>query len=182
MGAALLPLMIASTAFSVIGSLQQGIAGKAAGDYNAEVARQNAIHAERAGQARAMNVGLKSAAEGGRIKAAQAANNVNVNTGSAVEVQKGQRMAGAADQTNTTNDALVQAYGYKAQEGIEKYKGNAAMAQGVVGALGAATGGAAKIAGGDFFGSSSGSSTGQALQSSAGSYQYTGPDTAGSYA
>ncbi len=167
MGAALLPLAIASVAFSAIGELQKGIAGQNAANYNAEVARQNSIHAVNAGEARATDVGMKSAAEGGRIKATQAANNVNVNTGSAVKVREGQRMAGNVDQRRTTNDALVQAYGYQAQESLDKYQGKAAMAEGVTGALGAAAGGAAKISG--FGGApSTASPLGLSLQSSAG--------------
>lgn len=168
MGAALLPLAIASTAFSAIGDIQKGIAGQNAANYNAEVARQNAIHAVEVGQVKAMNVGLRAAATGGRIKAAQAANNVNVNTGSAVAVQQGQREAGAVDQANTSNDALTQAYGYQAQSNLDKYQGKAAIAEGITGALGDIAGGASKWGGGLGDSSSTASPLGQSLQNSAG--------------
>ncbi len=176
MGVALPFLAIASTVIGAVGQIQQGMAAKQAGDYNAEVARQNAIHAERAGQAKATDVGLRSAAEGGRIKAAQAANNIDVNTGSAVSVQSNQRAAGQVDQTNTNNDALVQAYGYKAQGELEKAKGQSAMVGGFLGAAGTLAGGASKW-GGEVFGGSSPSKLGASLQSTA----YAGPDTSPSY-
>lgn len=176
MGVALPFMAVASTLFSAAGQIQQGIAGQQAGNYNAEVARQNAVHAVAAGQVKATNVGLKSAAEGGRIKAAQAANGINVNTGSAVQVQSDQRRAGAVDQTNTNNDALVQAYGYKAQGELEKFKGKTAMTQGILGAAGTLAGGASKF--GDAFGSSTPSKLGQSLQDSA----WAGPDSSPSYA
>ncbi len=170
MGAALPFFAVASVALSALGQVTQGIAGKRAGDYNAVVARNNAVHAVRAGQAQATNVGLRSAAEGGRIKAGQAANNISVNDGSALKVQEGQRAAGAVDQTNTNNDALIKAYGYQAQGELERSKGNAAMTQGILGAAGTLAGGASKF--GDVFGSSTPSKLGQSLQDTAAAGAY----------
>lgn len=152
--------------FSALGSIQQGEAAQNSANYNAEVARNNATHAVLAGQAQAMDVGLQSAATGGRIKASQAANGINVNSGSAVAVQKGQREAGEVNQANTVNNSLVTAYGYKAQAGLDVYQGKTAMIAGEIGAAGDIAGGIQQFAGLGG-GSSTASPTGQALQSSA---------------
>ena len=58
---------------------------------------------------------MKSAAASGRLKAGQAANGVDVNSGSAVAVQSGQRKAGLLDTATVANNAELQAYGYRSQ-------------------------------------------------------------------
>jgi hypothetical protein len=82
---------------------------------NTIIANQNAEQATAAGSVQAQNIGLETAATGGAIKAAQGANNVDVNTGSNVLVQKGQRKIGALSQLQTRANAALQAYGYKVQ-------------------------------------------------------------------
>lgn len=137
----------ASAGISALGSLTQGIAGQQAADYNATVARQNAAYAVQVGRVKAEDVGLKSAAEGGHIKAVQAANNIDVNSGSAVKVQASQRAAGRVDAINTMNDALVKAYGYNAQAALDKSQGQADLVGGIFGAAGDVAKGVANIAG-----------------------------------
>lgn len=82
---------------------------------NATIARQNAAYASAAGSEQATEESLKGAAVGGRIKASQAANGIDVNSGSAVDVQVSQREASKLDTLNVENNALLQAYGYKVQ-------------------------------------------------------------------
>lgn len=95
---------------------------------NAQTARQNSVYSAAAGGAQAQETGLKEAAALGHVKASQAANNIDVNSGSATRVQESQREAGDLSQLNTENNALLQAYGYgtqatgyQAQSGLENY-------------------------------------------------------------
>lgn len=57
---------------------------------------------------------MKARATGGAIKAAEAANDIDVNSGSALDVQESQRRTGELDTLTTENNALLQAYGYSA--------------------------------------------------------------------
>ena len=132
-------------------------AGEAAA-YQAQVARNNAIiagynatEAEQAGETQAYVTSQQAAAQGGRIKASQAANNIDVNTGSAVKVQQGARQAGQLNTETVLNNAELQAYGYRAQgtaytqqAGLEQMQANnapiatgLALAGGEYGAAGA---------------------------------------------
>ena len=82
---------------------------------NAQIAQQNATYAIEAGKSKQQQEGLKSAEELGQVKTALAANNVDVNTGSAKEVEVGQREKGALSQETIANNAELQAYGYESQ-------------------------------------------------------------------
>jgi hypothetical protein len=107
---------------SAAGSILGGIAqGNAAGfqakvaQNNADIANANADYASKAGNAQAAATSLKGAAAGGKLKAAQAANNVDVNTGSPVNVQQSQRELSQLDTETVLNNAELQAYGYRSQ-------------------------------------------------------------------
>jgi hypothetical protein len=107
---------------SAYGTMEAGQAQAAAANYQAQVQRNNAIiaeqnaqYAEKAGQVQAGTQSLKSAAAGGKIKAAQAASGVDVNTGSAVDVQEAQREGGKLDTETVLSNAELQAYGYRSQ-------------------------------------------------------------------
>ena len=120
---AFLPALgIAGAAISAGGTILGGIASGNAASYQATVARnnavianQNAAYATAAGQQQAEQQGLKGAAAVGRIKASQAANGVDVNTGSAVDVQKSQAEESQLDTETVLNNAELQAYGYRSQ-------------------------------------------------------------------
>ncbi len=167
-------LAIASTGLKVVGDLEQGQAQANAANYNAEVARNNAVHASEAGQAAAENESLKGAATVGRLKATAAANNITIGQpgrSSVTDVARSARMASVVNATNTENNALVTAYGYQAQAGLDKAQASQATTGSYLNAAGDALGGASKIGG--LFGGSSGDATstssplGQSLQSSA---------------
>jgi hypothetical protein len=103
-------------------AFQATAAGEAAA-YQAQVATNNAIiagynasEAEQGGQTQAFVTGQQAAATGGHIKAAQAANGIDVNTGSAVKVQQGARQAGVLNQETVLSNAELQAYGYRTQQ------------------------------------------------------------------
>lgn len=106
---------------SAVGSVEQGQATANAANYQAEVtannatiAEQNASHAIQAGQVQAAATSLKGAAQGAKIKASQAANGIDVNSGSAVDVQTSAREAEKLDTETVLSNADLQAYGYRA--------------------------------------------------------------------
>lgn len=117
---------------SAVGAIAGGIAQRNMNNYqaevaanNAKIAQQNATAAEQAGQEQAAAQSRKSAAMAGQILATQAANNVDVNSGSAVDVQVSQRETGKLDTANTLRNAEMQAYGYRTQS--TNYEAQAAL-------------------------------------------------------
>lgn len=111
---------VAGGATTAYGKYESGQASGAAADYasvvsrnNATIANQNADYAIESGLQKTDTASRKSAAIGGRIKATQAANGIDVNTGSAVDVQAGQRATGELDAETVLNNAELQAYGYR---------------------------------------------------------------------
>lgn len=146
-------------AVSAYGVYEQGQAGQAAANYqsqiarnNATIANQNAQYAIAAGNAKAQATSLQNAAVGGRIRAAEAANQIDVNTGSATDVQQSQREAGTLSTLTEENNALLQAYGYKAaaasdtaQAGIDTATGQQAAIAGDIGSAGSVLGNASSV-------------------------------------
>lgn len=107
---------------SAVGSISSGIAQSQAASYNAAIARnnqiaaqQNATYAIEAGTAQEEATGQKSAAQLGAVKAGIAANNINVTSGSAADVQESQRETGLLSEENVVNNAALTAYGYQTQ-------------------------------------------------------------------
>lgn len=107
---------------SAIGTVMGGIAQSNAASYqsqiaanNAQIATNNATAATAAGEIQAETESKKGAAQIGEIKAGQAASGIDVNTGSAVDVQAGQRMTNVTDAENVEHNALLTAYGYTTQ-------------------------------------------------------------------
>ena len=74
---------------------------------NALIANQNAQRAIAAGQQQAQNQSLKNAAEFGAIKTGLAANNIDVNSGSAVDLEASQRAKGQLDTQNTLYNSMI---------------------------------------------------------------------------
>jgi hypothetical protein len=113
---------IASAGVAAVGAEQSAAAQKKAAEYQAQVAANNAITAEqnaeyatKAGQAKAESASLQSREELGRVVAGEAAQGVDVTTGSAADVQTGQREIGTLNTQNVVNNAALQAYGYRTQ-------------------------------------------------------------------
>jgi hypothetical protein len=113
---------VAGTAISAGGQLEQGQATANAANYsaqvaknNSEIAEQNAAYAVAAGVRGAADSSLKGAAKMGRLKASQAASGIDVNSGSAAEVQQSERELNKLDSETVLNNAELQAYGYRAQ-------------------------------------------------------------------
>lgn len=121
--AAAAPLLTAvSAGVGAIGAISSATAASNNANFQAQVAsnnaiaaRNNATYALKAGEAKTQAVGLRAAQQGGAIKAAQAANGVDVNSGSAVDVQTSAREQGDLDEATTEHNAALQAYGYRTQ-------------------------------------------------------------------
>jgi hypothetical protein len=113
---------LASAGVKAYGDYQAGQAGYQTGMYQAAVAMNNAVianqMADREGFAGEVASGLESMRGGARVgdeKAAMAANGVDVNSGSAVDVAVSQRMESKLSADTTMNNALLKAYGYRVQ-------------------------------------------------------------------
>jgi hypothetical protein len=116
-------LALAGAAASAAGTVESGIAQKNSAAYQAQIAsnnavtaNQNATYATHAGLTQATQTSLKAAEQQARIKGALAANNVDVNSGSAVDVQQSAREEGKLDTETTNANAALQAYGYRTQQ------------------------------------------------------------------
>lgn len=120
---AFVPLLaVAGAAISAVGTISSAEASANSAHYGAAVARNNAIVANQnsdyaiaSGLQKAETEGLKGASTLGKIKAGQAANNVDVNTGSANDVQVGSREASELDSETVLNNAQLSAFGYRSQ-------------------------------------------------------------------
>lgn len=116
-----------STAASVLGSIQQGQAAKKSANYNAQVQEHNAQLSERnatlASQEGAANTAIeqqKTRAGVAGMKAAQAANGIDVDTGSAVDVRSSAAELGELNAITVRSNAVKQAYGYQTQAASDK--------------------------------------------------------------
>ena len=141
---------MAGAGISAVSSVTSGIANSNAAQYQASVARnnatiaqQNAVRAEQAGAAQAENESRKGASKLAKIKVAQAASGVDVNTGSAVDVQAGQRETDQLDAETVMQNAQLHAYGYRTQASnfqseaqLDEMKGEQAKTAGYLGAAG----------------------------------------------
>ncbi len=142
-----------------IGSYESGQAGKAQAEYQAEVAAQNqklaqqsAQMASASGEAQAEQAGLKSRANLGAIRAAEGASGIDVNSGSAEDVQSSARGLGMLDQLTIRSNAAKTAYGYETQglayggqQQLEKAVAQQAPIAGAFGAAGSLLSGAAGV-------------------------------------
>lgn len=115
-------LAIAAAAASAAGSIGGGIASANAASYqgavaanNATIARQNAAYSAEAGSSQVTQAGLKARSQGANVRAGLAANGLDVNSGSPVDVQAGQREIGALDTATVASRAAEQVYGYQTQ-------------------------------------------------------------------
>lgn len=120
------PLAIAATlasgAISAYGQMEQGKAAQQSGLYQAAVARNNKIIAERAAEAEKMQ-GLSESEQNdykvrsvaGTQKAIQAANGIDVNSGTALAIRKGTVEMGTYDSEMIRANAGKKAYNYLVQ-------------------------------------------------------------------
>ena len=175
-------MSLVGAGLTAFGDIAGGIATQNADNYNAQVARNNAIAAAQAGEVQAQNQSLRGAANLGHAKAAYGANNVTLyqpGQSSVGNVTKSVRMSSQVNAINTENNALVTAYGYNAQASVDVAEGQSALIGGIIKGAGAAAGGIGQYYGGGGGGGGGGGSSegggsgggsgnlGQSLQSTA---------------
>ncbi|SFQ45827.1 hypothetical protein SAMN05216229_12311 [Geopseudomonas sagittaria] len=140
---------------NVVGAVQSYEQGK----YLNKVAKVNAGISERAGRD-AVKRGNIDADEQrqqtgqvlGAQRAAFAANGVDVNSGSAGQVQNDTAALGELDALTLVNNAAREAYGYQVQAIDQRQQGKLAKYQGKMDAIGSILGGAEKAASMGMFG------------------------------
>ena len=127
---------LAGAAASTIGSIQQGQSAANSAKYNSEIAannetiaNQNANYASAVGEQQAANQEQKNRSKLGAVIANQAASGIDVNSGSATDVQQSTAEVGQLDAMTIRANAAKQAYGYKvdaassaAQSQLDKYQ------------------------------------------------------------
>lgn len=126
-GPALPFLAVAAISAQALGSIAQGQQEKKAADYNARVqennakiAEQNARFAGEEGAANAATEAMKTRAAIGGIKAAQAANGVDINSGSPVDVRSSAAELGELNAITIRNNAARHAYGYQTEASSDR--------------------------------------------------------------
>lgn len=151
-------LTAASIGMQALGSIQQGNAAASSANYNARIQENNAKIAEQnsrfAAEQGAANAGVeqqKTRAQVGAIKAAQAANGVDVNSGSSVDVRSSAASLGMLNAITIRSNAARHAYGYqteaasdRGQAALDRQQAKYAKTAGYVGAASSLIGGAAK--------------------------------------
>jgi hypothetical protein len=144
---------------SYIGAQQSAAAQSKAAGYqaqvaanNATIANQNATYARQAGEAKATTQSLQARARLGAAVTGEAAQGVDVTTGSAADVQATDRALGQLDTETVRNNAALTAYGYRsqstgftAQSGLDQAQSANALAAGNIAGVGDLVSGAASV-------------------------------------
>lgn len=152
-------LGILGAATSAVGTIMGGEATAANATYQAEVAANNAkvayANAERAsaaGQEQAAQESEKGAQREAQIVGAMAANNIDVRSGSAINVEKGERKINQLNSETVLSNAELQNYGYRvqatndlAQAQLYQTEAQEAPLAADIGAVGGLLGGASSI-------------------------------------
>lgn len=147
-------LLLVSTGLSIIGGVQQYQAAKAEGEYAEAVANENAkINDLRAEQAAQIG-NIEEERQRRRVRqmlgsqrAAFAANNVDMGTGTAVEVLGDTAGFGEADALAIRSNALREAWGFRVGAMDDRARGRAARAAGRNSAIGTLLTTGAQVAG-----------------------------------
>lgn len=120
---------------------------------NAQIAEQNATYARNVGEMQAMQVGLEGGQRMGQIRAAQGASGLDVNTGSAKQVQTSQAQITGTEVAAVRSNAAKTAYNYQVegvqyqtQAQLDTLAGQNARTAGMVGAMSSIVGGASSVA------------------------------------
>ncbi|GFE61924.1 hypothetical protein [Geobacter sp. AOG2] len=131
----------ASTATAAYSSVAAGENAKEVADYNAKVAENAARDANERGAIAAAEQRTKARQVIARQNAAMSAGGVDASTGTPLDLQTETAGVGELDALRVVNNAQRQAAGYKAQAGLEQFRGNAARTAGYFGAAGSILGG-----------------------------------------
>jgi hypothetical protein len=119
MGAVGLGATLAGGIMSATGAEKSAAATQQMYNYQAGIAKinsqidlQNADYTRNQGEIQATQFGLKEAQQEAGIKVAQSASNLDVNSGSSVDVQRSQRTLGQMDLTQIRSNAAKTAYDF----------------------------------------------------------------------
>ena len=151
---------VIGTAVSAVGMIQSGQAQAKSASYAAQVARNNALIADKnanyaiqSGNAQEQQTGMQDRALLGAVVSGEAASGLDVNTGTTAQVQQGQREIGKLDQDTIAHNAAMEAYGYRtqsmnfsAQSSLDKSQAAQAGPAGIAGAAGGLLSGASSLA------------------------------------
>ena len=109
--------LIGASGASASGAAQQQMYNYQAGValLNKQIAEQNAEYTRNVGELQATKYGLQAAQQLGRIKVAQAASGLDVNSGSAAQIRSSQEMLTRTDLTQIRSNAAKTAYNFEAQ-------------------------------------------------------------------
>lgn len=137
LAAAALVTAVAGTAFSVVGAIQQGNAAKKQGEYNAQVANNNAILAERQaadaearGRTEERQKRLDSSRLEGEQRATMSANNVVLGSGSAADVLEFTAGQNELEALNIRSAAERQAVGFRSEANNYRASAGLSLAEG----------------------------------------------------
>ena len=132
-----------STVSNVAGYQRQATAASAQGQYIKRVDEQNAKMADAEaqdaldrGELTAQRRGLETRQQIGSTRASQAAQGVDVSSGSAADVQASEAGIGALDEMTIRNNAAREAWGYKVEAINERQAGQVAAITGDMTAAG----------------------------------------------
>jgi hypothetical protein len=146
--------IVADTAINVAGHIQAGRAAKKAGEYNAQVAELQAQDALDRGKVAEGNYRQGVKVLEGSQTADFAGQNVDVGTGSPVDVKADTAYLGELDAQQIRLDSQREAWGYKVQAQQSRMAGNQAATAQYYGAAGSALSGATTLLGAKYgFGS-----------------------------
>lgn len=143
MGATFLGGITSAISSAIGGQDQQQMFNYQAGvaTLNAQISRQNATYATQVGEHQAENAGLQGGQRLGKIKAAQGASGLDVNSGSSKQVQTSQAEITSMDTTAIRSNAARtafnysnQAQGFEAQAQADTIAGKNARMAGLIGA------------------------------------------------
>ena len=150
-------LIAAAAGVKAVGSVVSGIGQKQVLDYQAQVADQNAKLAEDQAQDSIQNTNLEAqrryrdlAQTKGRQVAAMAANGIDLNFGSAADIQRDTAATGAEDLAQIykggnerTKGFEINAFNSRAEATGDRARGKGALIDGIFGGVATALGGAA---------------------------------------
>lgn len=151
----------ASAAVGAYSSYESGVAQRNAAMYQAAVAKNNQIYAEQYAQAATARgqrledaKRLETAQREGAVKAAAAANGLDVDSGSPLRLQEDTAKLGEYDALTIRDAASREAYGYRikgsdyaAQAQLDEMRGADASRAGALGAFSSIIGGASSVSG-----------------------------------
>jgi len=152
---------VAAAGMSAYGMYQQGQQQKKQAEYQSAVARNNAMRAEymaQDAQQRGIIAEQQQRLKGrlllGSMRASQASSGVDINEGSALDLQVSQAGVNELDALNVRNNAEREAQNYRlqasdftGQAGLYQFAGNNAASNGAWGAAGSLLGGVGSVAG-----------------------------------